>query len=177
MWKTDINSLFDLDINLLSTIESKSESYLNETIETFKNQSERTKHLLAIQIGLLTSICTYIFSQNEFSYLFVLSLVSIIPLLVSFVLTLFNFFSKSVHVSGIEPKEFLNKNLLADNLDNHKKSIVVFVNLIENYQDRIDHNSRVNVIKDRLNRLSLVSLIILSICPLVSYLIFQCFHF
>lgn len=173
-WVSDIKDWTKVSKETADLILSQGESVLTEDVSTAQSISTKAEKLISILTPIASAIVVYLFSKSgqTLNFLTLTAILSFIVLGLSIFFAYRNFRHYEISVPGDYPKKLAASKFIDNALTPDQQYINMVLSICENIQARIDLNERLNSKRIDNSRISITLLIILPLCPVLSYLYF-----
>lgn len=147
-WSTDIQNFDNVSIDDAKFIFSQAEKRLDDTVKVSDAITSRSYTIITLLVGILSAISS-LFLKNliERGFLYyqtTLTLVSVIYLTGCLSLLIWNISATQYWTLGSDPKLLAQDIFFKDGVTEKLRSVYLYVNEIENYQERIEINLQKN---------------------------------
>lgn len=147
-WQIEECHMANLTENVAKFIFDHAEKQLKDLIDTGNIITTRTTTLITVVVGLLIAIISYFINRWDtkqyFDSLTTTSIIVVIYLLVICFYLRMNILPKEYAVPGAAPKLFFKDSIFGEKSDEQNRLRNLYINEIESYQKRIEHNKATN---------------------------------
>jgi hypothetical protein len=147
-WTTDVENCEGIGKDAAAAMMALAERRLSETVSTAETITKKAETLLTITISLLTIAVGYLLkdarSTNSDEFLFNISLLTLLPLTAALFFIIRNLLPYSIDVPGASPKNTFRSSRFDIGLTTDLQYIHLIVDILQQHQDRIDHNEDCN---------------------------------
>ena len=148
-WSIDQSINVDrISMEELKLIFNQAEKRLDETVKQGESIASKTMSIITLMAGMLIALSGYTISiWNGFSALSIKDWVAIVGCLYLLGLLMYiirNVVTHRYSLVGSEPEHLVNSTYDDDEIPRSKKLLLLYINEIENYNDRIANNTLLN---------------------------------
>lgn len=175
LWSASISNKQKVTKEDSKFIFEQAEKLLKDTIDTASIIVSRTNTLITILSGIIIGVTAFVIKEwNEKHVIDELLLTSVIGVFYLFLIALYtirNIQPNSYSATGSLPIDLFVDMFFVDSIRNDDRIIRFYVSEIENYQFRIERNSKVNKARWREYKFSLWAFLMSPIAFILAYLL------
>lgn len=173
-WKTDIEKFENLTLEDVKFLFSQAEKKLDDTIKVSEAITTRSYTIITLLVGILTAttgiLLKSLIENGVRYYQSILLMAAIVYLISCLLLLIWNISATKYWTLGSEPK-YLSRNIFfTDEIAKELRTIYLYMNEIEFYQERIEINLEKNHTRFIILRNVIRAMFILPFFILITYL-------
>lgn len=147
-WKTDIENFENVSIDDVKFLFSQAEKKLDDTIKVSEAITSRSYTIITLLAGILTATTGILLKgliENKIkSYQSILTITALIYLITCLLFLIWNISATKYWTLGSEPQHLCKNIFFTNEIQKELRTIYLYINEIEFYQERIEINLEKN---------------------------------